>query len=225
MYLPTMEGRHGELASPMGIDEARRYFKHGWLFEIRRDGEWVSGVVCYRLCDTLIAVIQGTLNADMTLIREGAAAAIYWASIHYANQQRLRLVSFMGSGARLETGLFQHKRKWGSTVRIPSDLHRRIWIQVQRLTPVVSRFLKENPFIVVDDRGELHGLIIVDDPGSVTTATQERWAKRYATPGLKDLLVCSVNSFAERQDVVGEPSMVIPEGSASQRAKDGQSRH
>lgn len=211
MYLPTMDKRHGELSSPMSIAKAYRYFQHGWLFRVERDNDWVSGLICYRRQNVVIAQIMGVRDADAQLIREGAASTLYYTAVHWANQHGYEAVNFLGTEPFLEAGQFRYKRKWGVTVSIPPQLHRRVWLKVRRVTPAVSTFLQENPCIVIDDRRkELYGLIVMDDLHSVTTDTKERWEERYATPGLSHLVVRSVDDFAEGLPDGHEPDLVIP---------------
>ncbi|MBN1582232.1 MAG: hypothetical protein JXA89_16120 [Anaerolineae bacterium] len=197
MYLPTMDDRHGDLSSPMSFSELYQYFRYGMLFKITRDSDWVSGVVCYPQQDMLVAKALGVRNADSQLIHEGATAAIYYAAIHWANQNGYRAVNFLGSGAHLSRGLFQHKRKWGSTILVSPTLYRQIWIGVQHLTPAVSQFLKENPFVIVSQDGALHGQIIVDDLDDVPDATVKEWVKNYATPGMSSLFARSIRSLSK----------------------------
>jgi hypothetical protein len=209
MYLPTMEARHGKLSSPTPISESYQYFWHGLLFKATRDGEWVSGMVCYPQQDVLIAKILGVRNADARLLHQGAEAALYYAGIHWSNQNGYKAINFLGSGTRLNGGLFQHKRKWGTTISVSPVLHRQIWIKVRRITPAVSRFLQENSFVTVGKNGKLHGLIIVDDPQNVLAKIRQGWENRFATPGLSSLLVHSIHDFEEETDA-GEPGLVIP---------------
>ncbi|MDH4137810.1 MAG: hypothetical protein OEW09_14005 [Anaerolineae bacterium] len=210
MYLPTMDDRHGELSSPMSIHEAYQYFQHGWLFRVTRNGDWVSGVICHLQQDVLMADILGVKDADTQLVQQGATAATYYAAIHWTNQHEYSAVNFLGSVPYLRTGWFQHKRKWGVTVSVPPHLHRQIWIKVRRSTPVVSQFLKDNPCIVVDKDGKLHGLVIVDDPHNVSVETRKEWEKRYATPGLSSLLVRSLSYFSEEPTNDNDSDLVIP---------------
>jgi hypothetical protein len=197
MYLPTMKDRHGKLALPMSFGEAYQYFRHGWLFRVHRAGDWTSGMVCHLQQNTIMAQVLGVKDADVQLITEGVIGALYYAAIHWANQNGYEAVNFLGTNPFLAIGVFQHKRKWGAMVRVPSNLHRQIWIRIRHHTPAVSQFLKENPCIVVDEDGELHGLIIVDDLRSVSAGTKEEWERRYSTPGLSSLLIRSVNDFAQ----------------------------
>lgn len=210
MYLPTMNDRHGELSIPISINEAYRYFQSGCLFRIMREGEWVSGVVCHPEQKVLITDIHGVKNADVQLANEGATSATYYAAIQWANEHGFEAVGMVGSRPYLESGAFQHKRRWGSAVSIPSDLHKRIWIKIQCITPAASHFLVKNPFVVVDKDNRLHGLIVVDDPSNVPSETKTEWEDRYATPGLDSLLVRSVRSFAQEPATIQQPELVIP---------------
>jgi hypothetical protein len=210
MYVLTMDDRHGDLSLPMSMREAYQYFRHGHLLRVRRDGDWVSGGVCHAEQGSLVFDITGVKNADKELIRQGATAATYYAAIHWANQQGHNAINFLGSGPYLNSGRFQHKRKWGASVSVPSHLHRQIWIRVRRNTPAVSQFLKETPFIVADPDGKLHGLIVVDDPHNVSAETMKEWEKQYMTPGLSSLLVRSVSYFAEESTGDDDSGLVIP---------------
>lgn len=197
MYSPTMDDRHGEQSSPMSFTEAYQYFRQGWLFRVTRDGTWVSGVVCHPAQNTVCVDIGGVRDADLQLIKEGAMAALYYVAIHWANQHGYDAVNFLGTGPYLGIGMFQYKRKWGGAISVPPHLHRQIWIRVRRSTPAVAQFLKETPFVVVDGNGKLHGLIVVDDPHSVSDEIREGWEKRYSTPGLSSLLIRPVRTYTE----------------------------
>jgi hypothetical protein len=210
MYVPTMDDRHGEMSVPTLYSEACQHFEHGLLFRVERDGDWASGSVCYPKQDVLVASLAGIRNGDEELLRHGATAALYYVATHWANQNGFAAVNFMGSAARLKSGGFQHKRKWGTAVRVPPNLHRRIWISVRRVTPAVSQFLQENPFAVVDKDGKLYGLVVVDDVRNVSAETRQQLEKLYVTPGLDRLVVRSVDSFVDQAAAVDAPTLVIP---------------
>jgi hypothetical protein len=196
MYLPTMRKRHADLATLLSFDEAYQYFRRGVLLLAKRDGRHVAGSVCYPEQNVLYGIIIGVLNGDEQLIKEFAAAAIYYASIQWAHQGGYEAFDFWGSKPYL-SNLFLYKRKWGVTVGVPSDMPQRIWLKIRRDTPAVQQFLQDNPCIILDGQGELWGLIVTDDPGSVTPEMQATWHKRYDTPGLKGLLVRSVTDLVQ----------------------------
>lgn len=194
MYLPTVMEKYQDLASPVSLSEAYLYFKHGHLFLVKRDGDWVSGGVCQPQRGTVNFKLLGVKNADGQLIHQGAQAAVYYAVIHWANQRGFEAVNLESCRAYL-TGLFEYKRKWGTSINLPAHQYQQIWIKIQRLTPAVSQFLQDNPCIVTDERGQLHGLIVTDDLASVTPETETNWRKRYMAPGLSDILIRSVTDL------------------------------
>ena len=210
MYLPTMNSRHGELSSPTPFYEAYRYFRHGLLFLVKRDGRPVCGSVCYVEQDTIYCLILGVINADEQLLRDGVLGALNRLRIEWANQQGFKAIDFLGANPFLKTGMFQYKRKWGTAVYVPPHLHRQIWIKVIRNTPAVCQFLKENPFIAIDEDNQLYGLIFVEDPRNVSAETRQDWESRYATPGLSRLVIRSVRNFSREPASVPSPDLVIP---------------
>ena len=210
MYLPTMENRHGALASPVPIYEARQYFRHGFLFLVKRDGQPVCGSVCYPRQDMLDFIIAGVIDGDQQRMKEGAIGALNCLRICWANEHGYRAVNFMGTAPYLNMGLFQQKRHWGTTLSVSRSLQRRLWLGIRHKTPAVSQFLKENPFVVVGEDGKLDGLIIVDDPSTVSDEARKEWKARYATPGLSSLVIRSVNSFTEKSENDNIPKLIIP---------------
>ena len=197
MYVPTMHGRHGKRSRPMPRDVAYQYFSHGYLLQVRREGVWVAGTICQPEGSTIVSQITGVRNADHGLIDQGVAYVTYYFEIRCAHDRGFRAINFLGTEPFLTSGLLQHKRRWGTGVSVPAHERRHLWMKVRRLTPAVSAFLKENPLIVIDERGKLHGLIAVDDPAQVTAAMRQDWEKRYAMPGLESLIARGVSSYVE----------------------------
>lgn len=93
-------------------------------------------------------------------------------------------------------GIFQYKRKWGAKV---VARNRRIWLKVQRNNPAVCQLLKDHPIITVDNKGHLHGLIVVNNSKEIEPSDEVELQKKYATPGLNSLLIRSLS------DLVVEP--------------------
>lgn len=211
MYLPTTRERHGERSMPFSLADAYQHFRSGWLFRFKREGVWVSGGLVHPHQKNLVLAMVGVRNGDKQLIQEVAIAVSYFTTIQWANQHNFDGFDVLGSGPRLKGGLFQHKRKWGCTVSVPSHLHRLIWLNVQHLTPAVAEFLKEAPLATVAKDSKLHGLIVVDDPHNVPNQVRKEWEASYVTPGLSSLLVRSVNSFATEEPAdTDTPGLVIP---------------
>lgn len=207
MYLPTISDRHGELASITPITESLRYFRHGFLLMVKRDGRFVSAGLCTMRQKMVSLAETGVIDGDFQLTREGAVASIYYFLVQWAHQQGLHSVSFGGCWPFLNDGIFQFKRKWGTTVRVSPRENKRIWIKVHRDTPAVRQFLRENPCVLLGKEGELQGLMVTDNGNEVTPEERAAWEKRYETPGLSGFIIRPVT------DLVGEPD------------KDGQKKY
>lgn len=197
MYLPTMEKRHGELAALLPRREAYQLLRHGWLFLTKRDGVYVAGGLCHTQRGILEFKEMGVLDGDEQLMREGAVGAMNYLRIRWAHQEGFKGVN-LGECWPYLSGIFQSKRKWGAVVSIPSHEHKRIWIGIHRNTPAVSHFLKSNPCVIVDSKGELHGLIVTCDPDNVPSQSEAMWRKLYETPGLSGLLIRSTTDLMEK---------------------------
>jgi hypothetical protein len=94
--------------------------------------------------------------------------------------------------------VFLYKRKWGSAASIsPESKNKLIWIRIQRDTPAVLQFLKDNPCVIIDEEGGLRVLMVTDDPDSVTSEEENRWHAQYVTPGMRGLRIRSVRELLD----------------------------
>lgn len=197
MYLPTMNDRHGQFVSAMSKVEAEIYFKYGFLFLIEREGRWVAASLCYPQQKMLSFILLGVLNADRQLLKEGVIGALNVLRLEWANQQGYETVNFLGSDPFLQSGTFQFKRKWGARITVPEHENKRIWLKIRRTSPAVSQFLKDNPAIIIDVKRALQGFIVADDLAQVSDEERAEWQKKYATPGLENLLVYTITSLVD----------------------------
>jgi hypothetical protein len=211
MYVPTVEMRKGELASPMSIREAYQYFRYGSLLQmIKRNGQYVAGGLSYVQGGLVKFRLMGMLNADEKLFHEGALAACYYAIVDWANQRGHQGVVFGECVPRLKNGVFQYKRKWGGMVTYSDKVHKQIWVKIQRDTPAIRHFFKENPLIISDEQGQLQGLIVTDDPDNVSLEVSEEWHEQFATPGLSSLVIRSMADLFHKGTGAAETEPIIP---------------
>lgn len=195
MYLPTMEKRHGDAAIVVSKEEAKQHFRRGCLFLVKRDGHVVGGALGRTQGETVRFIYLGITDADEQLMKERVIGAMNFLRIHWAHQAGYKRVDLLGCPSYLDMGIFQYKRKWGTTISIPPNSHEQVWFGFQRDTPAVHQFLKDNPCIIVDENGDLQGLVVVDDADKSDPETKARLRKKYYTPGMKDVLICSVTDL------------------------------
>lgn len=200
MYLPTMEKRHGDAAHIVSMEEAEQHFRRGCLVLVKRDGQIVAGGLCRAQGERVRFICVGIANADEQLMKERVMGALYISRLQWANQVGYKTVDFLGCPPYLRMGIFRYKRKWGTNAGIPPNSHKQIWFRFQRDTPAVRQFLQENPCAVIDENGDLYGLVFVDDATNVTQELEARLYKQYFTSGMKGLLIRSVD------DLLKEPN-------------------
>jgi hypothetical protein len=196
MYLPTVQNRHGELAAILPEREAYQILRHGWLFLVKRDNMYVCGSLGYARQGIVEFKEMGVVDGAMQLMQEGVVEAMNYLRIRWAHQAGFKGLS-LGECWPFLSGIFLFKRKWGAEVSVPSHEHKQIWIRIQRNTPAVSHFLRNNPCVVIDRRGELQGLTVTDDSGNVSPEINATWNKHYATPGLSGFRSCSVTDLMD----------------------------
>ena len=124
-------------------------------------------------------------------------AAAYVGVIYWANRLKFRRLHFSTSAPFLADGIFQHKRKWGTSISLPVADQQRIWIRIRRYTPAIHRWLKSNPMITVDEDGRMHGLVSLDCLDDWTDAQAFQWRKRFYMPGLTAIRVLPLDRFRE----------------------------
>jgi hypothetical protein len=163
---------------------------------IKRDGRTVAGGLCRAQGEKVRFIYLGIANADRRLMKEHVIGALYISRLHWANQAGYQVADFLGCPPFMDMGVFQYKRKWGTTISTPSRLHKQIWFRFQRDTPAVRQFLKDNPCVTVDEKGDLHGLVLVDE-APVTPEMEAQYHKRYFTPGMKSLLISPVTDLLQ----------------------------
>jgi hypothetical protein len=214
MYLPTMETRHGDAAAIVSQREARQLFRRGCLFLVKREGQTVAGCLCHIQRHKVRFIYLGVAHGDKQLVEEGVIGAMNILRLRWANEVGYQAVDLLGCPPYFRMGVFQYKRKWGTTVSLPPKSHKLIWMRFQHDTPAVRQFIKDNPCIIIDENGDLQGLVAVDDTSSITSQVQEQLHKQYYTPGLKGLLIRSVTDLVGRPDgrsALSTKNLVRPE--------------
>ncbi len=195
MYLPTMEKRHGDAAIVVPKKEARLLFRHGCLFLVKRDGKIVAGSLCQSRGEKVKFIYLGIANGDEQLWKEGVIDVMNVLRIRWAHQAGYKTIDLLGCPPYLRLGIFQYKRKWGTTISTPPNSHEQIWFRFQRDTPAVRQFLKDNPCVIIDENGDLQGLVVVDDTDKSNSDTKAQIHKEYYTPGMKGILICSADDL------------------------------
>ncbi|GIK37147.1 MAG: hypothetical protein BroJett011_09800 [Chloroflexota bacterium] len=211
MYLPSIKHLHGDLVEPTPYTEAYQYFKHGWLYKIIREGEYICGRLVYVRQGVLYLKLIGLKDADLKLRREGIHHATTYPLLLEANKQGFKFVNLGLTAPFSGLNLFQHKRRWGAAIEAtPYDMNQ-YWFHFCRATPAVTQFMFNNSLVCLDEVDDFCGLLVVDNPASLDVDTLKKLRHLYLVPGMKDLHVCTM------ADLVGDSSIVNIEANPETR--------
>jgi hypothetical protein len=113
MYLPLMARRHGQHAVIRNVHQLRRAFRRGGIVWVRRGKECIAGGLFEHRNGVLRWVALGTRGGDVTLMKQGALAALYYFEVKCAHDYGCTAIDFGGTPPILNDGLLLYKKKWG----------------------------------------------------------------------------------------------------------------
>lgn len=205
MYLPSTKDLHGELAEPTPYAEAAEYFKHGWLYKITRQGEYICGRLAYVKHGVVYLKLIGLKDADLNLRRDGIHHATTYPLLLDLNERGFKFVNMGQTAPFSGLNLFQHKRRWGTILEpLPYEPFQ-YWFRFYQNTPAVAQFMQANPLVCLNEDDDLYGLLVLDKPESLDEESLKKQSHLYLVPGMKHLRLCST------ADLVGA---MIPEKEA-----------
>jgi len=115
MYVPYTKLRHAGLAHVGSRAAHRRYFRHGGIIWIEREGERVGGMLFVISHRTFHFAAMGA--AEGARLPQGVLAAAYIYAIDHARRHGCTLIDYGGSRPSLQDGVLRYKRKWGITLQ------------------------------------------------------------------------------------------------------------
>jgi hypothetical protein len=115
IYQPYLRWRHGEEASVRRLAELWAALRSGFLLQVWRDEEWVSGLVASRDGRRVRLLASGAGSPQ--LAHEGALSAAYYFLFRWAREAGVETVDFCGSRPHLLDGVFRHKLLWAAQPR------------------------------------------------------------------------------------------------------------
>lgn len=114
-YVPYVTWRHGHLAAPRSLGELRRALRSGFLLQVWKEQEWVSGLLVSRLGQRRIQLwAVGRRCGEGEDPHDGALSATYYFLFEWAVEQGLDIVDFLGTRPHLGDGVFRHKSLWAA---------------------------------------------------------------------------------------------------------------
>jgi hypothetical protein len=157
MYLPFVQKRHGEFAVIHNVHQLRRKFRRGGLIWLRRGDHRIAAALFEREGDVFRGVALGTTGGDLSLMKQGALAALYIFEIKCAQEGRCASIDFGGTPPILNDGLLRFKRKWGVQLMNEHQTPYEYLVRWERPNEQVLDFLADVP-LIFRNHGHLAGL-------------------------------------------------------------------
>jgi len=192
MYVPHLKQRFGDAAFIEPEWKIRFCVEQGTLMEIVRGEEVVAAQVLWSSRGSLHFLWAGTADRTYGAETRGIFPSLYYYGLLYAFENGFEEADYCGSRPLLGDGIFQMKRRWGA--RVQDGWSRdTLFFRPRSLGGACLDFLARNSFIERKAPG-LAGKVLV--PGSAAPADVERVVQNYASDGIREIAIHSLESPA-----------------------------
>ena len=150
MVEPQARARHGATAwvpSPAFLDTVAR---RGVLHFVMEEGVRVAGICSIAHGDTLWFPLMGVRGGNPELLQRGAGVAALALPIEWARANNFRRVDLGRTGAFVNDGLQQYKRKWGFCP-VPDPLS--LVVAVRPKSAAARQVFAREPVLIETDQG------------------------------------------------------------------------
>jgi hypothetical protein len=113
MLLPQAVSRFGSRAWLPTRHFLSELAQRGVLHMLRRDGQWVAGILSVRHGDTLWLPLSGVLNGDPALLQQGVSVAVFANVFAWARAQGIARIDAGRTSPFMNDGIPRSKTKWG----------------------------------------------------------------------------------------------------------------
>lgn len=156
-YVPFSRNRYRELAYIRNPCDLQRCLARGGILWVHREGKRAAAILFEQKSHTLDLVALGTMNGDLTLVQDGAVAALYYYVIRLAQDLGCTTVDFRGSRPSLRDGLLRYKSKWGASLYDRTDCYYDLLVSWEDPNQVVHEFFTHTP-LIFRENGRLSAL-------------------------------------------------------------------
>ena len=149
MYLPYTRWRFGNLSICANFTAIRLLFeKDSKLMMIKHNDEYIFGSLFSVKNKKIKATYAGAMEGKFEYLKNSASAAAYYFLICWAKEHDINHLDFGKCRPFLYDGLFQYKKKWGTTISKSNSLYDSVLaINIKDKSDPIISFLINNPFI------------------------------------------------------------------------------
>ncbi|MBA3564579.1 MAG: GNAT family N-acetyltransferase [Gammaproteobacteria bacterium] len=194
-YRPTLKRRFAGEAIVVPLDRFLAQCQHGYLLQLRHEGEVRAAALLQRSGRRLVSLWGGELTGDESAHLKGLADVLDYCIIRHAAQMRCRTLDLGPSRPRLFDGVLQHKKKWGAKVGFAWAPNSDLILRLLRMNVPIASFLGNAGLLVRDPVGPVAKLMFADR--TCTAADLDHLYTRYAADGVVRYDVGSVAGFSD----------------------------
>lgn len=198
MYLPFVQKRHGEFAVIHNVHQLRRKFRRGGLIWLRRGDHRLAAALFEQEGAVFRGVALGTAGGDLTLMKQGALAALYIFEIQCAQEGGCASIDFGGTPPILNDGLLCFKRKWGVQLMDEHQTPYDYLVRWERPNEQVLNFLANVP-LIFRNHGHLAGLTAIRLNGVAQADQASMMQRSLWMAGLQRLFVAVPTGYASQE--------------------------
>jgi hypothetical protein len=122
-YLPYLEWRFGDQGHARREDEVVATVREGFVVQVMDKDRIVAAAVCRLRGATLTFLASGLRSDFASLLRRGAASALYYEIFRWARAHRIERVNLLRARPHLKDGVCLHKRRFGAQPEIDAWPH------------------------------------------------------------------------------------------------------
>jgi len=186
MLIPYARERFGEGAQLPPREGAQASFEKGELLLVRRQGEYISGLVITYEGECICLRWLGVRGGNREYVQAGAVAALYEFALRHAEEKGCRKVKFYRSRAFLQDGALRFKRTLSQRI-VKADPHKFL-LRIVSDSVATRAFLENSPFLF-ERFGKLYGAIFVNGEAPLTLAALRKINNEHFHPGMSQLVV------------------------------------
>jgi hypothetical protein len=170
MHLPYIRTRHNESSVVRSYAEIEALFMNGGeLVFVLHEGRRVAGVLVDYSNGLPKGVIMGVRGGDEELLRIGVSDALFFYQFQRIKNRGFNRLSLGHARAFLRDGALEYKRKLGGRLADGTDSGY-VRFAFLRRSLSLDAFLKNNPFVSLDDAGRLVAVVFAENADEAARA-------------------------------------------------------
>ncbi len=207
MYVPYVQRRFGDCAIITPYKRMKELFKTGMLLFVKKNNTCTQGILIKHRTPTMAMLTHcGALETDTDTSAQGMGPILYYFSILWAKEHNVSHLDLGICRGFLDDGVMQNKRRWNAAIRpwrsrnIPDQFSEIIGMRFGDATESLQQSLCHNPFIYLDGKSRLHGMICVPSEKIPAAKEMRHYQNTYAFPGLTSLTITTPQRLKRQED-------------------------